>query len=134
MSEEVLPPWASLATWVGLVVAVVISLFKRWLVPKSHHAEVVRQWEARLNDRDELIRELRAANIALDARNDMLSDQIRELVGLGHSTAEVVKATVAGTNGGGLATGHSPGKDSQDGSGTKTGFNKVSGRRGGRRQ
>jgi hypothetical protein len=81
--EEVLPPWASLATWVGLVVTVLVAVFKRWLVPKSHHDEVVRQLEARLSDRNELIGELRAANAALDARNDLLSDQVGKLVVVG---------------------------------------------------
>jgi hypothetical protein len=135
--EEVLPPWASLATWVGLVVTVLVSVFKRWLVPKSHHAEVVRQLEARLDDRDELIRELRAANIALDARNDMLSDQVRQLVGMGHSTAAAITAQVIEADDaapGGFGARDSGGQNPTPNGRAETGVNRTTPRRrGGRR-
>jgi len=78
--EEVLPPWAALTTWVGIVVTVVLSLFKGWLVPKSQLDRLVGQLEARLDDRDELIAELRQANAIQDARSDLLQSTLAHVL------------------------------------------------------
>lgn len=143
--EEVLPPWASLATWVGLVVAVVVSLFRRWLVPKSHVDQVVglmkerlADMESRINDRDALISELRAANSALDARNDLLSDQVRQLVGVGHTTAAAITTqavgVAAGVANGGSVSADTRGPNPTDRGGVQATVNREVPRRRGRRR
>lgn len=145
-----LPPWASLATWVGLVIAVLISMWKGWLTPKSQVdkylalmekrlAERVADMESRINDRDAIIVELRAANAALDARNDLLSDQVRQLVGVGQTTAAAITAQVievgdGGSTAGGFSSGDSSRQDPKNPSRTQIGVNKETSRRGSRRR
>jgi len=87
-----LPPWASLTTWIGMASFVVISVIRGWLRPKSFVDEIVAQLEKRLADRDELIKELRASYAAVDARNDLLADQVRQLLEVGHTSAAALQA------------------------------------------
>lgn len=87
-----LPPWASLTTWVGLASFVMVSVIRGWLKPKSSVDELKEQWEKRIADKDELIRELRATVTLLDERNDLLADQVRQLVEVGHTSAAALSS------------------------------------------
>lgn len=96
MPDELLPPWAQLATFSGLISLVVLSLIRGWLRPKSTVDELVAQLEKRLADRDELIEALREQNRLLDERNDLLADQVQRLVSVGHSSIRTIQESVIG--------------------------------------
>ena len=65
-------PWAGIATYTGLAAFVVLALVREWLIPRSTHLREIAYREARIS-------ELKATNELVDARNDMLADQIRML-------------------------------------------------------
>lgn len=65
-------PWAGVATYTGLAALVVLSVIRGWLIPRSSHEREIAHYEAR-------IVELKATNELVDARNDMLAEQIRML-------------------------------------------------------
>jgi hypothetical protein len=50
------------------------------------------QVEKRLKDKDDTIAELRRANMALDARNDLIAEQLRELMELGRTSAAALSS------------------------------------------
>jgi hypothetical protein len=96
MPDELLPPWAQLATFSGLITLVVLSLIRGWLVPKSTVDRLMEQSEKRLADRDELIEALREQNNLLDERNDLLAAQVRQLVDMGHSSLRTITDSAGG--------------------------------------
>lgn len=65
-------PWSALGTFSGLAVLIVISIMRGWLIPKATHEREIAHYEARIT-------ELKSTNDLVDARNDMLAEQIRML-------------------------------------------------------
>lgn len=92
MDPLLLPPWAQLMTWLGLAAFLVVSLARGWLITKHSHEEVTGQLAKRLEDRDALIVELRAQNVALDTRNDLLAGQVQQMVEAAHTSAAALQA------------------------------------------
>ena len=91
-AEAALGAWGSLGAFSGLVALVVTSIIRGWLKPKASVDELVAQLEKRLADRDELIKEQRKTIEAQDRRNDLLSEQVRQLVEVGHTSNAVLQA------------------------------------------
>jgi len=88
---QFISPWLDLGAG-GLVVLFVLSIYFNWLVPRKSVDKLLQVQKDRLNDRDDLIAELRKTNEALDKRNDMLADQVRELVEIGKTSNAAISA------------------------------------------
>lgn len=95
---EFFAPWIDVGAG-GLVVLFVLSIYFNLLIPKKTVDNILRiqksltdLQEQRINDRDEIIAELRKTNEALDKRNDLLADQVRQLIEVGKTTNAAINA------------------------------------------
>lgn len=91
---QFISPWLDLGAG-GLVVLFVLSIYFNWLIPRKSVDKLLQVQKDRLNDRDNLITELRRTNEAIDKRNDLLADQVRQLVEIGKTSNAAISALPA---------------------------------------
>lgn len=89
--------WRALGVWGSLIALAVVSVIRGWLVPKTTLDRIEALYAARLADRDARIVELHGLYQAVDARNDMLAHQVRELAD-GVRTSNAVVAALPRTS------------------------------------
>lgn len=89
--------WQSLGLWGSLIALTVVSVIRGWLVPKVQQDRIEALYAARLADRDARIVELLRTTEAVDQRNDMLANQVRELAD-GVRTSNAVVAALPRTS------------------------------------
>lgn len=85
-------PWVQVGSVAGLVGLLVVSLIRGWLWTGSSVDKVIDQMEKRIKEKEETNAELRRANAALDARNDLLAEQLREMMEVGRTSAAALNA------------------------------------------
>lgn len=79
-------PWANL----GVGGLILFGFIRGWIYSSKGIEKIVAAFDARLKDKDEQIQELRSRADALDARNDLLAQQVRSLVEVGHTAGAVL--------------------------------------------
>jgi hypothetical protein len=84
-------PWSNVSAG-ALVTLAVISIYRGWLWTKASVDALKDSYKLLLDDKDRQIEELRKTNHTVDARNDMLAEQVRQLVEIGHTTSAVLTA------------------------------------------
>lgn len=82
-------PWSNMGAGV-IVAAGVIAMIRGLLMPRSTVERLIDGYEARLKDRDEQIKELKTRAAMVDARNDLLVEQVRQLMEVGRTTNAVL--------------------------------------------
>lgn len=85
-------PWVQIGSVAGILGLLALSLIRGWLWTSRSVDKVMDQVEKRLKDKDDTIAELRRANMALDARNDLIAEQLRELMELGRTSAAALSS------------------------------------------
>lgn len=98
MLDPTMIPWTPIG-WGGLVTLTVVSLLRGWLVPRLTVDKIEAVNAARLADKDARIAELVRANDAVDRRNDMLAENVRELTE-GIRTSNAVVSALPAARGG----------------------------------
>jgi hypothetical protein len=88
--------WATvipyLGTAAGLFVTSVVALWRGWLIQGPLHRAILAILQARLDDRDRTIDELKRTISAHEKRGDLLAEQIFKLVEANRTTTAVIKA------------------------------------------
>lgn len=85
-------PWANL----GVGGLILFGFIRGWIYSTRGIQRIIDTYEARLADKDAHIEELRAWAKASDARNDLLAEQVRQLVEVGHTTRALLASLPAG--------------------------------------
>lgn len=86
----------SLLTWAGIVVLVLVSVIRGWLVPKSSHEREIEILERRIDEKTAEATEWRAAYQAEQAVGRERDAQHRMLLETGRTTAYAVDAIRTG--------------------------------------
>lgn len=89
---DILASWVQLGLAGGMIVTFVTALIRGWLWTGASVAKVTEQLQLRIDDRDEVIKELRATNKAHDERNDMLAGQIQQMLEVGRTSNAALTA------------------------------------------
>jgi hypothetical protein len=84
-------PWGNVSAG-ALAAFGVFSIYRGWLWTRPAVTQMIELYKAMIQDRDEQIAELKRTNTTLDARNDLLANQVKQLVEIGHTTSAVLTA------------------------------------------
>jgi len=90
-----LSPYLGLGGWLTVIVLVIISMFRGWLIAGSIHKQIVNQlikaYESQLADKSNQIENWREAYRASDARGDLQAENQRELLELARTNNDLIK-------------------------------------------
>lgn len=85
-------PYLGLGGWLSIVVLVIISMFRGWLIAGPIHKQLIQAYKDQLLDKDRQIETWLDAYKASDARGDLLASNQSELLELTKSTNSLIKA------------------------------------------
>lgn len=84
----------------GFIFLLLMMAFARgWVFSRKSVEDMIRVYEGRLDDKNAVIADLKAAVAASERRNDMLSAQVGQLVELGRTSNAVLNALPSGRTG-----------------------------------
>lgn len=89
---EFLGPFANLGGWLIVVLMVVLSMIRGWLISASQIEKLIAIYELLLKDKDNQIENWRQAFHNSDARGDILAENQRELTEAVRTTNNLIQA------------------------------------------
>ena len=89
---DALGPWGQLGLIMGVVALVVTGLAKGWLRPSSSVDREQKHLEARMADKEEIIKELKAANKDLLETNRIQANTIAQFTEIGRTSNAALTA------------------------------------------
>lgn len=87
-----LSPYLGLGGWLSVIVLVIISMFRGWLIPGPIHKQIISSYDKQLADKDKQIDIWKDAFKASDTRGDLQAGNISELLDLTKNTNTLIKA------------------------------------------
>ncbi len=87
-------PFIGLGGWLSVIVLVLLSMFRGWLIPGPIHKQIIQSYEKQLLDKDRQISLWTDSYKASDARADLQANSIHDLLDVAKDTNENTKALI----------------------------------------